>query len=73
MESSLVDADWSSRELVRNLRAIPTEDGVLPESVAWQTYVELRRRGEPDADGVELFFLGDLLEQIEQCFHSKIS
>ena len=27
--------------------------------------------GEPDADGVELFFLGDLLEQIEQCFHRK--
>ncbi len=49
MEMSLVDADWSSRELVRNLRAIPTDDGVLPESVAWQTYVELRRRGEPEA------------------------
>src|SRR5687768_9315978 len=34
---------------------------------------DLLRGGEPDADGVELFFLGDLLEQIEQCFHSKIS
>src|SRR4051812_7104996 len=34
---------------------------------------DLLRRGEPDANGVELFFLGDLLEQIEQCFHSKIS
>src|SRR5687768_8028148 len=49
MQLSLVDAEWSSRELVRNLRSLPTEDGVLPESVAWQTYVALRRRGEPDA------------------------
>jgi len=47
--ASLVDGKSSSRELVRNLRAIPTGPGVLPESVAWQTYVELRRRGEPDA------------------------
>jgi hypothetical protein len=31
------------------------------------------RGSQADADGVELFFLGDLLEQIEQCFHSKIS
>src|SRR6185295_15981318 len=28
---------------------------------------------EADADRVELFFLGDLLEQIEQCFHLQIS
>ena len=49
MDLSLVDAGWTSRELVRNLRALPQEDGVLPESVAWQTYVELRRRKEPDA------------------------
>ena len=31
---------------------------------------DLLRGSEPDADGIELFFLGDLLEQIEQCFHS---
>lgn len=49
MEWSLVDSGWTSRELVRNLRAIPQEEGVLPESVAWQCYVELRRRGEPEA------------------------
>jgi len=46
---TLVDASSSSRELVRNLRAIPTGEGILPESVAWQTFIELRRRGEPDA------------------------
>jgi hypothetical protein len=49
MRSALVDDSSTSRELVRNLRAIPTGTGFLPESVAWQTYVELRRRGEPDA------------------------
>src|SRR5258705_419761 len=27
------------------------------------------RRGDPDLDRVELFFLRHLLEQIEQCFH----
>ncbi|MEQ1500580.1 MAG: hypothetical protein ABMB14_00045 [Myxococcota bacterium] len=46
---TLVDAGSSSRELVRNLRAIPTGEGVLPESVAWQTFIELRKRGEPEA------------------------
>ena len=28
------------------------------------------RRREADADGIEFFFLRDLLEQIEQCFHA---
>lgn len=45
---TLVDISGSSRELLRNLRSIQTGDGVLPESIAWQTFVELRRRGEPD-------------------------
>ena len=30
---------------------------------------DLFRRGDPDLDRVELLFLRDLLEQIEQCFH----
>src|SRR5260221_5313682 len=34
---------------------------------------DLLRRREADTDGVELFFLRDLLEQIEQCFHARIS
>lgn len=47
---TLVDASCSSRELLRTLRAIQAGEGegTLPESVAWQTFVELRRRGEPD-------------------------
>ncbi len=49
MELSLVDAACTSRELVRNLRAPRPEPGVLPESVVWQTYIELRRRREPEA------------------------
>ena len=31
---------------------------------------DLLGRSEADLDRVELFFLRDLLEQIEQCFHS---
>lgn len=46
----LVDPNASSRELIRNLRGYRvSEDNVLPESVAWQTFAELRRRGEPEA------------------------
>ncbi|MCB9677504.1 MAG: hypothetical protein H6737_20515 [Alphaproteobacteria bacterium] len=53
MYNELVDTNLSSRELIRNLRSTMKVDGCLPESVAWQTFVELRRRGEPDAN--ELF------------------
>jgi hypothetical protein len=46
----LVDPTAPSRELIRNLRtARSSSEEVLPESVAWQTFVELRRRGEPEA------------------------
>src|SRR5687768_3025342 len=37
--------------------------GLLHFAVRLRT--DLLRGGEPDADGIELFFLGDLLEQIE--------
>lgn len=46
---SLVDASRTSRELVRDLRAIPGGHEGLPESIAWQTFIELRKRGEPEA------------------------
>ncbi|MCB9684742.1 MAG: hypothetical protein H6735_06885 [Alphaproteobacteria bacterium] len=49
MELSLVDAAAPSRELLRNLRVMRTDAEVLPESIAWQTFLELRRRQEPDA------------------------
>ena len=46
---SLVDPSASSRQLIRNLRVnSATNAEILPESLAWQTFVELRRRGEPD-------------------------
>ena len=40
----------TSRELIRNLRVARAPQDVLPESVAWQTYLELKRRGEPDCE-----------------------
>ncbi|MBX2803094.1 MAG: hypothetical protein KTR31_35770 [Myxococcales bacterium] len=53
MVQELVDDQSTSRQLIRNLRVVQTGRGVLPESVAWQTFLELQRRGEPDA--VRLF------------------
>ena len=53
----LVNTDLTSRELIRNLRSTRKVDEHLPESVAWQTYVELRRRGEPRANNL---FIGTL-------------
>lgn len=49
----LAHATTPSRDLVRTLRTLPNDASVLPESVAWRVFLELRRRGEPDA--VRLF------------------
>jgi hypothetical protein len=57
-EGSLVDADMPSRELIRALRIGGTADAdVMPESVVWQSYIELQRRGH---DGATDLFLGAL-------------
>lgn len=58
MESNplLVDASVPSRDLVRTLRMGLRQargEEAMPESVAWHTFLELRRRGEPGAG--ELF------------------
>lgn len=45
----LVDPARPSRDLVRTLRALPSTPDGLPESLAWQVFLELRKRGEPDA------------------------
>lgn len=50
MVPSLVMEGASSRELIRNLRVARAPEDVLPESVAWQTFLELRRRGEPECE-----------------------
>lgn len=63
MQAELVDTSMTSRELIRNLRSTMKVDGCLPESVAWQTFVELRRRGEPTANKL---FIGTL-----QNLHSR--
>ena len=43
----------SSRELIRTLRTgISREQDVMPESLAWQTFLELQRRGEPKVGGM---------------------
>jgi hypothetical protein len=57
MQASLVDTQLSSRELVRTLRCTQKVDGCLPESVAWQAFVELHKRGERDAPRL---FIGSL-------------
>jgi len=49
--TTLVDSSASSRDLVRRLRTglNGEESDIMPESVAWHVYLELRRRGEADA------------------------
>jgi hypothetical protein len=49
--TAVVDPTAPSRDLVRRLRTgLNGEESVLmPESVAWHLYLELRRRGEGDA------------------------
>ena len=45
--AELIDTDATTRDLIRRLRgSIANADGILPESVAWQTFLELRKRGE---------------------------
>lgn len=53
-----VDPSTSTRDLIRILRRQPdmatqassTSDAALPESVLWQTFCELRKRGESGAE-----------------------
>jgi hypothetical protein len=56
--ASIVEESRTDRELVRVLRtgASRTKD-IMPESVVWRTYLELNRRGLPDADRL---FIGAL-------------
>ena len=52
LSPDVVDPQTPSRLLLRVLRRQPdvhTDDPTLPESVLWQTFCELHRRGEPDA------------------------
>jgi hypothetical protein len=46
--AALFDESSSDRELVRRLRrgaGAEYGDGIMPESIAWQVFLELRRRG----------------------------
>jgi hypothetical protein len=55
---SLVDETMSDRDLVRTLRVgVSVAQDVMPESLAWQAFLELRKRGEPRANQL---FLGAL-------------
>lgn len=50
--STVVDVGAPSRDLIRLLRmglAVDASADVMPESLAWHLFLELRRRGEPDA------------------------
>jgi len=44
-----IDYSLPTRDLVRMLRVPPTPIHMLPESVLWRIFLELRRRGEPNA------------------------
>ena len=56
--AAIIDSETSTRELIRRLRGtFDSTTDMLPESVAWHTYLELRRRGETRATPL---FLGAL-------------
>ena len=50
----------------------PVVDGLGLLHLAIRPRTDLVGRGQPDLDRVEFFFLGDLLEQVEQSFHSSL-
>lgn len=51
--ASIVDDTMSSRDLVRTLRISASRCGeVMPESVLWHAYVELRKRGHDEASAL---------------------
>ena len=45
----MIDTAASSRELIRTLRMgiAACDSQVMPESLAWHSFIELQRRGEP--------------------------
>lgn len=57
-----LDTTVSSRDLARRLRTGPADEeaGVMPESHAWHVFLELRRRGEPEAGRLFLSALRSL-------------
>ena len=46
-----IDFSVPTRDLVRLLKVPPDTVASLPESVLWRVFMELRRRGEPQAAG----------------------
>ena len=44
-----IDFSVPTRDLVRLLKVPPDTVASLPESVLWRVFMELRRRGEPQA------------------------
>jgi hypothetical protein len=71
MSLALVDSSQPSRDLIRTLRSgvRPRTEEVMPESVAWQAFLELRRRGEPDADRLFIQALRSLHDERSRSGH----
>ena len=51
MECNDIDLNAPTPQLLRILRAPPETNDRLPESVCWKVFLELRRRGDPQATG----------------------
>ncbi len=48
-EAPQIDYSVPTRDLVRLLKVPPDTGAAMPESVLWRVYLELKRRGEPQA------------------------
>ena len=60
--SPLFDPSVETRDLIRTMRrgVLNDEESVMPESLVWQVFLELRRRGDPEAKGLFISTLKQL-------------
>ena len=60
--SPLFDSSSATRDLIRTMRrgVLNDEETVMPESLVWQGFLELRKRGDPEAKGLFISTLKQL-------------
>ena len=62
LRAPLFDSSSATRDLIRTMRrgVFDEEENGMPESLVWQVFVELRKRGNPDARGLFITTLKQL-------------
>ena len=62
LRAPLFDSSSATRDLIRTMRrgVFDEEENGMPESLVWQVFLELRKRGNPDAHGLFISTLKQL-------------